>query len=462
MVMLLLTTSTARSTPLSLQERLRRKEVVMGVSNGIVTSPINPQEVYSLLGVAKYNGWWDVVHICSNAHKKTNPWSKKKPVVWNRLDINFTNANWWKAQDGNCGFSFGVLSGEGTYRESVSESAKYKYIPPSGGDLSPCRILDFEGYNHNALNPVSISFPSRFKISNETSYLNFSLDFSYNNADFDSNSMLSLSDIGEGQMSLSNKYFTVAIRSASTGKQMFFQSADRVGENSDMLNITLSLKDTGLNAASTDLGFNVSQGEIMEIYAFLGTELSNKRSITNGYRSSLEPSTWLSLYTEDTPPYQELPVEKGYEVVMMSASFAGTIASNITLNTNNNYGYFRLEVIKILLAYATPGHSSSTITSFYVSVVIVDDDENYLIEYEHAVERVLSQSPSQGTVTWNLTDAKNIQFALSNSEALQYGNKFKMTIRLNSNTPYTGITGNITADIVWNGSRWVIQNFVAM
>ena len=137
MVMLLLTTSTARSTPLSLQERLRRKEVVMGVSNGIVTAPVNPQEVYNLLGVGKYNGWWDIGYICSVA-EHINPFSVKKPYS-DRYRLSDETENLIKNMKPV------VLTGS----NAVEGYKWYSVLPTVYVDFS--HLLDFDGYDHNTL-----------------------------------------------------------------------------------------------------------------------------------------------------------------------------------------------------------------------------------------------------------------------------------------------------------------------
>lgn len=154
-VMLLLIASTASSTPWSSQAQSLRKEVVMGVSNGIVSAPINPQEVYNLLGVAKYNDWWDIGYLCSNKHGKINPCSKFKPVKYRNLD---SIANYWKATDEKCGFLFPSTT---TKIMRQTDDGVWVYDPPTGGDASPFRLTDFEGYKHNAARKwLSISIPS--------------------------------------------------------------------------------------------------------------------------------------------------------------------------------------------------------------------------------------------------------------------------------------------------------------
>lgn len=127
----------------------------MGVSNGIVSAPINPQEVYNLLGVGKYNDEYNVNYICSNNHGKINKWAKYKPVKYPGLA---PSANYWKGTDEKCGFSFPDTTSKIT---SQSSDGVWTYNPPTGGDSSPFRLLDFDGYNHNATSKwLSISIPT--------------------------------------------------------------------------------------------------------------------------------------------------------------------------------------------------------------------------------------------------------------------------------------------------------------
>lgn len=151
MVMLLLTTSTASSTPLSLQERLRRKEVAMGVSNGIVTAPINAQEPYTAQGIGKYNGtWWDIVYGCANANGKINQWAKYKPERINTI-MDITED---QRRSNMYGFSIPQIS-----TANLNEDAVWTYLPPVPG-TDWCRQNDFDGYDHNSVVPIAIFFPS--------------------------------------------------------------------------------------------------------------------------------------------------------------------------------------------------------------------------------------------------------------------------------------------------------------
>lgn len=141
-VILLLITSTVWTTPLSSLELWQRKEVPMGVSNGIITAPIADKDPYTCIGVGKYNGWWDIGYICSNNHGKMNLWSKNKPVRLNKVS-ELTDADKKSAY-------YGI-----DVNLNITGSPIYTIAPPRGGD-EPYRITDFEGYNHSS--PTGVTF----------------------------------------------------------------------------------------------------------------------------------------------------------------------------------------------------------------------------------------------------------------------------------------------------------------
>lgn len=109
----------------------------MGLSNGIITAPVNYEEPYRCIGVGKYNGTWDLGYICSNLHGKINSNSKYCPISYNKKE-DLTDAEW--------------------------EAAAYGFKPqgtvlirqfPTGEKDSPYRISDFVRYNHYAINGLA-------------------------------------------------------------------------------------------------------------------------------------------------------------------------------------------------------------------------------------------------------------------------------------------------------------------
>lgn len=173
------------------------------VENGIVIKPISIREVANLIGAATN----DLGTLC--AHKNVNMWSRCKPVVYPALSADIRNAsvnganyryalpkvdgNEVNYADGDMGItlmcnvrdlkdSYPNLTintdcfGKNMIRYKVTgsdtlELRKYQYdammalyeyyewvrIPPQGGQYSPYRLGDFDGYNHNAKPPYVLN-----------------------------------------------------------------------------------------------------------------------------------------------------------------------------------------------------------------------------------------------------------------------------------------------------------------
>lgn len=150
-VTLLLTALTAWSMSLLSPELRQRKEVLMGISNGVITAPINPDEVYKLLGVGKYNGWYDIGYICSDEHEKTNKYAKYKPeIIDTPKDVTED-----QRRSNMYGFSVPKIS-----TSNLNTDAVWEYKPPVAG-INWCRLNDFIGYDASAVVPIAIFFPSK-------------------------------------------------------------------------------------------------------------------------------------------------------------------------------------------------------------------------------------------------------------------------------------------------------------
>lgn len=129
----------------------------MTVSNGKITAPISMKDPYTCLGVGASANGYDLGYICSDLHKKINPYSKKKPVKYAHM-APADNVEWWRATDERCGFSFPSTE---IVIANQDEDGVWVYEPPVGGDSSPYRLLDFEGYNHAASHEwIALNIPS--------------------------------------------------------------------------------------------------------------------------------------------------------------------------------------------------------------------------------------------------------------------------------------------------------------
>lgn len=151
----------------------------MAVNNGIITPPIADKDPYVCMGVGMYNGWWDVGYICSNQHKKINPWSKHKPVWYPSVSVAIETAYSAKYSghqeepgggyhsDGDCGVSPEGIVVDGNYDDQggranlikMASVLNWEYAAPQGKDFltstgisaCPYRLNDFSGYNHYAI-----------------------------------------------------------------------------------------------------------------------------------------------------------------------------------------------------------------------------------------------------------------------------------------------------------------------
>lgn len=134
-------------------------------NNGLIYYPVN---TYDVAKVTR-KGSNDVGTLCGD-NNMINKWAKYKPVILpNVIDTTYdlkggtgsdknewkTTATWWKAADKKCGFTI-------TKRTSGSAlvtnwGTDWVYNPPTGGLAAPYRLIDFNYYQHNAVNPFSIS-----------------------------------------------------------------------------------------------------------------------------------------------------------------------------------------------------------------------------------------------------------------------------------------------------------------
>lgn len=124
----------------------------MSHSNGKITKPVTIADIRLTLGTSSNN----VGYLCSNKHGLTNMWAKYKPVVWAKWFIDRdTLATWWKGQAENCGI---IPCSVSHYSQIIAkmdgDMNGWVYDAPKGGENSPFRMLDFDGYNHNARCPV--------------------------------------------------------------------------------------------------------------------------------------------------------------------------------------------------------------------------------------------------------------------------------------------------------------------
>lgn len=143
----------------------------MGHSNGLITPPVNTADV----SYVTRKGSNDVGTLCGASNTMINKWAKYKPVIYpNLIDSTVLNgivqinndktwkstSTWWKAADGKCGFTIGLRTNGSAL--VTNWGTDWTYNPPTGGLAAPYRLIDFNYYDHNAVNPVGVYYPSSY------------------------------------------------------------------------------------------------------------------------------------------------------------------------------------------------------------------------------------------------------------------------------------------------------------
>ena len=124
----------------------------MGLENGILTQPISVYDIANCIGVAST----DVGTLCT-AKSKINIWAKYKPVRYNSIKA------LTEEQRKQC--AYGILDVqeydftqqstlEQAFENALNRVYSWQYEIPEGGVESLYRMLDFDGYNHNAICPL--------------------------------------------------------------------------------------------------------------------------------------------------------------------------------------------------------------------------------------------------------------------------------------------------------------------
>ena len=124
----------------------------MGLENGILTQPISVYDIANCIGVAST----DVGTLCT-AKSKINIWAKYKPVRYNSIKA--------LTEDQRKQCAYGILDVQEydftqqsvldqAFENALNRVYSWQYEIPEGGVESLYRMLDFDGYNHNAVCPL--------------------------------------------------------------------------------------------------------------------------------------------------------------------------------------------------------------------------------------------------------------------------------------------------------------------
>lgn len=131
----------------------------MSYSNGKITAPVTVTDVRTALSSSSK----DVGTLCSSP--SVNVWAKYKPVPLAEI-VPLRSSAWWKGTSGMCGMDITTYNSLTALFAALS-GGNYAWGRelPTGGTAAPYRLLDFQGYNHNAENPVGAIGGTSYTIS---------------------------------------------------------------------------------------------------------------------------------------------------------------------------------------------------------------------------------------------------------------------------------------------------------
>lgn len=231
----------------------------MSNENGKISPPVEIEDVRTVLGVSSY----DLGTLCGNIHGQTNPWARYKPVRYSKLIPAETDL-WWRAEYGDCGIEPKDLTG---YQEVLyfcnGDMNGWVYKAPLGGyatpNPSPYRLLDFEGYNHNAKFPLT-NFYATPVVANKFSSAKITVTAIRNNSSTDVGGLsdnLSFSDI----TTVKDCYLGVVMRKTTWADELnrVYTTTNTVSEGALEINIPVQ-------------GITMGVG-IYNLYPFLSTEI---------------------------------------------------------------------------------------------------------------------------------------------------------------------------------------------
>jgi hypothetical protein len=201
-----------------------------------------------------------LIYLGSNAHGKINMWSKYKPVrypdalahskdysyepfpsISGWTDVGSVKDNWWRAVDGSCGIEIKSYSKMGSNTsgmiKDMMDGISWSYNPPSGTSSEPYRLSDFDGYNPNAVFPLTTTLSSIIYLSSSGS-----IDFRVEDAPI-SETNLKFSDIATSGVDIKNMYLGVFLVKNS-GSSIIYGTSSSVFGTEGSSSVTLS----GLNS----------------------------------------------------------------------------------------------------------------------------------------------------------------------------------------------------------------------
>lgn len=195
----------------------------MSYSNGKIseTGPVSVTDVQAVLSSSSK----DVGTLCASS--AVNVWAKYKPVALAEI-VPLRSSAWWKGTSGKCGMDITTYTSLNALFSALSGGSwAWGREQVAGGTASPFRLLDFQGYNHLAENPVGEIGGTSYTIS--SGRITIQYDMEAVGAD-----NITLSDIEIGGDSLDEYYLGIYAYGGTgsvssfycTAAQPFTQSTD--------------------------------------------------------------------------------------------------------------------------------------------------------------------------------------------------------------------------------------------
>ena len=182
----------------------------------------------TLVGTTIGSASRDVGSLCSST--LINKWSKYKPVIYPTITTTGVT-DWWKANDGYCGFSIPQYV---DIDSLLGDNTTWVYNKPYGTINSPYRLGDFRGYEHTSVIPFDVLLPNAIEIGSSSNLIKLRMPTV-------PTSNLTLNDI------VGNKYFGVVVK---RGNQIAVKTAASyisAGNNN------ISIDDCGLLNTATSI-----------------------------------------------------------------------------------------------------------------------------------------------------------------------------------------------------------------
>lgn len=236
----------------------------MANSNGEISYPVSIDDVQNVLGQL---GDGDLGTLCQSS--AINRWAKYKPVRKNLIDTTDqldtykswkSTATWWQDNDGKCGLDYRTYSSVASVKSAISTMMpQWTRIAPTGGIVSPYRLLDFNSYHHNALSPVYAIAASNARLT-DGAILTISVATSP-----DDGYSIRFSDIP----ALNSYYYTVAIYDINDQLVLLHSGDNTLSQYEDGSIIDINIPyNNGLYGYEGKL----TEGRTYTVYAFLSSD----------------------------------------------------------------------------------------------------------------------------------------------------------------------------------------------